>query len=143
MSELKVIHAQIFRIGLFFDEYNASKVVVFCALQDSGSLRCSFGYTNKNSPYQALLFYQEMLTRALAPDRFTFPSLLKSCQDLREGEQLHCHSRKLGFALDAYIQNSLMYAYSQFGCLVFARKVFEKMGEKSVVSWATMIKVCK
>ena len=81
-----------------------------------------------------------MITQGLVvPDRFTFPSLFKSCVDLREGKQLHCHSTKLGFASDTYIQNTLMNMYSHCGCLVSAHKVFDKMVDKCVVSWATMI----
>lgn len=79
------------------------------------------------------------MLQGLDPDRFTFPSLFKSCGVLCEGKQLHCHSTKLGFASDAYIQNTLMNMYSNCGCLVSARKVFDKMVNKSVVSWATMI----
>ena len=158
MLELKQIHAQLLRTGLFFDAYTASKVVAFCALQQSGSLhyaRLAFtqianpttftcnsiirGYTNKNSSREAILFYQEMLAQGLVPDRFTFPSLFKSCVDLREGKQLHCHSTKLGFASDTYIQNTLMNMYSHCGCLVSAQKVFDTMVDKTVVSWATMI----
>ncbi|XP_060668677.1 pentatricopeptide repeat-containing protein At1g08070, chloroplastic [Ziziphus jujuba] len=158
VSQLKQIHAQLLRTGLFFDAFTASKIVAFCALQEHGSLRyarlvftqisnpttftCNSiirGYTNRGLPSEAMLFYQEMLFRGLLPDRFTFPSLFKSCGDLREGKQLHCHSTKFGFASDSYIQNTMMNMYSTCGCLVSARKVFDKMVEKSVVSWATMI----
>ncbi|CAN6564228.1 unnamed protein product [Malus baccata var. baccata] len=158
MSELKQIHAQLLRTGLFFDAFTASKVVAFSALEGSGSLRyarlvlnqipnpttytCNSvirGYTNKDLNRDAILFYQEMILQGWVPDRFTFPSLFKSCGDLREGKQLHCHSTKFGFASDSYIQNTLMNMYANCGCLVSARKVFDKMTEKSVVSWATMI----
>ncbi|XP_009371401.2 pentatricopeptide repeat-containing protein At1g08070, chloroplastic-like [Pyrus x bretschneideri] len=158
MSELKQIHAQLLRTGLFFDAFTASKVVAFSALEGSGSLRyarlvlnqipnpttytCNSvirGYTNKDLNRDAILFYQEMILQGWVPDRFTFPSLFKSCGDLHEGKQLHCHSTKFGFASDSYIQNTLMNMYANCGCLVSARKVFDKMTEKSVVSWATMI----
>ncbi|KAM2407276.1 hypothetical protein ACFX1X_026484 [Malus domestica] len=158
MSELKQIHAQLLRTGLFFDAFTASKVVAFSALEGSGSLRyarlvlnqipnpttytCNSvirGYTNKDLNRDAILFYQEMILQGWVPDSFTFPSLFKSCGDLREGKQLHCHSTKFGFASDSYIQNTMMNMYANCGCLVSARKVFDKMTEKSVVSWATMI----
>ncbi|KAL6274750.1 hypothetical protein ACE6H2_025442 [Prunus campanulata] len=158
MSELKQIHAQLLRTGLFFDAFTASKVVAFSALEGSGSLHyarlvltqipnpttytCNSvirGYTNKDLPREAIFFYQEMIIQGWVPDRFTFPSLFKSCGDLWEGKQLHCHSTKLGFVSDSYIQNTLMNMYSNCGCLISARKVFDKMLDKSVVSWATMI----
>ncbi|OVA06548.1 Pentatricopeptide repeat [Macleaya cordata] len=80
-----------------------------------------------------------MIENGLFPDNFTFPSLFKSCGDLNLGKQLHCHSTKFGFASDSYIQNTLMNMYSNCGSLVSARKMFDKMSEKGVVSWATMI----
>lgn len=158
MSELEQIHAQMLRTGLFFDPYTASKIVAFSALQDSGSLyyaRLVFsqisnptiytcnsiirGCTNKNLHHEALLFYKEMFVQGLVPDRFTFPSLFKSCADLSEGKQLHCQATKFGLASDSYIQNTLMTMYSSCGCLISAERVFFKMNDKSVVSWATMI----
>ncbi|KAF8406992.1 hypothetical protein HHK36_006113 [Tetracentron sinense] len=158
MSELKQIHAQMIKTGLFIDVFSASKIVAFCALESSGSLHyarlvftqipnptpfiCNSiirGYTNKNSPREAILFYREMIEEGLTPDRFTFPSLFKSCGDLNEGKQLHCHSTKFGVASDSYIQNTLMNMYSNCGSLVSAGRVFDKMLERSVVSWATMI----
>ncbi|KAJ6862868.1 pentatricopeptide repeat-containing protein [Populus alba x Populus x berolinensis] len=158
MSQLKQIHAQMLRTGLFFDPFTASKIVAFCSLQDSGSLQyarlvfsqipnptsytCNSiirGCTDKNLHQEALLFYQEMMVQGLIPDRYTFPSLFKSCRNSSEGKQIHCHSTKLGFASDTYAQNTLMNMYSNCGCLVSARKVFDKMEDKTVVSWATMI----
>lgn len=116
--------------------------MVFTQIPNPTTFTCNSiirGYTNKNLPSEAILFYQEMLARGLLPDRFTFPSLFKSCGDLGEGKQLHCHSTKFGFASDSYIQNTKMNMYSNCGCLISARKVFDKMVDKSVVSWATMI----
>ncbi|XP_010249955.1 PREDICTED: pentatricopeptide repeat-containing protein At2g29760, chloroplastic-like [Nelumbo nucifera] len=158
MWELKQIHAQMIRTGLIFHVFYASKIVSFCALDDSGSLHyarlvfsqisnptpfiCNSiirGYTNKNFPHQAILFYREMIEEGLLPDNFTFPSLFKSCGDLNEGKQLHCYSTKFGFASDSYIQNTLMHMYSNCRDLDSAQQVFDKMSERSVVSWATMI----
>ncbi|KAK6941594.1 Pentatricopeptide repeat [Dillenia turbinata] len=158
MSELKQIHAQMLRNGLFFDEFAAAKIVSFSALEDSGSLDYALlvftripnptiftcnsmirGFTNKNLPKKALHFYEHMITHDLFPDRFTFPSLFKSCGSLDEGRMLHCHCTKFGFSCDCYVQNTLMKMYASCGCLISARKVFDKMENKNIVSWATMI----
>ncbi|KAJ6759518.1 REPEAT-CONTAINING PROTEIN putative-RELATED [Salix koriyanagi] len=99
------------------------------------------GCADKNLHRESLLFYQEMMVQGLIPDRYTFPSLFKSCRNSSEGKQIHSHSTKFGFASDAYAQNTLMNMYSNCGCLKSARKVFDKMEDKTVVSWATMIGV--
>lgn len=76
------------------------------------------------------------------PDKHTFPVVLKACAYLfakSEGKQLHSHALKLGFCSDVYINNSLIHLYASCGCLDYARAVFEKMPERSVVSWNVMI----
>ncbi|KAJ0089905.1 hypothetical protein Patl1_13158 [Pistacia atlantica] len=122
------------RTGLFFDPYSASNIVAFSALQlqDSGSLhyaRQVFSQISNPTTYTC-----NSLIRG-----FTFPSLFKSCVDLSEGRQLHCHSTKFGFASDSYVQNTLMTLYSSCGCLVSTERLFYKMDDKSVVSRATII----
>ncbi|PON56952.1 Pentatricopeptide repeat [Parasponia andersonii] len=114
--------------ALFFDAFTAAKIIAFCALdEDNGSLpyaRLVFaqipnpttytcnsiirGYTNRDWPLEAILFYREIISDGFEPDRFTFPSLFKSSGDLREGKQRHCQSTKLGLASDSYIQNTLL-----------------------------------
>ncbi|RWR73241.1 pentatricopeptide repeat-containing protein, chloroplastic-like protein [Cinnamomum micranthum f. kanehirae] len=158
MSQLKQIHGHMIRTGLFSNVYAASRIVAFCALEDTGSLpyaRIVFdqipsptkfiyntiirGYTNRDLPREAVLFYREVMEGGLSPDNFTFPSLFQACADLDEGKQLHCHVVKFGFASDVYVQNTLMNMYSNRGCLTSAKRVFDKMSERTVVSWATMI----
>ncbi|CAK9326609.1 unnamed protein product [Citrullus colocynthis] len=145
ISELKQIHAQLLRTGPFFDPFTASKIVAFSSLDRTGSgslhYACTVfsqisnptpftynstipGFSIKNLPHDAVLFCRQMLVDGLLPDRFTFPSLFKATEDLSLGKQLHCHSMKFGFASDACVQNT---------------DVFDKMLNRNVVSWATMV----
>ncbi|WOL09011.1 pentatricopeptide repeat-containing protein [Canna indica] len=159
MAELKQVHARMIRLGLAFDPLPASHLVSsVCTAEDLGSLgyaRLIFqqipnpttftfnsiirSYTNKHLPFEALLFYAELIQRGLVPDRFTLPSLFKCCRFLNEGKQLHSQAVKFGFSSDTYVQNTLMNMYSACGCLSSACQVFDRMGEKTIVSWATMI----
>ncbi|KAK9101891.1 hypothetical protein Sjap_019145 [Stephania japonica] len=158
MTELKEIHAHMIRTGLASDAFSASKVVAFCALQDSGSLQYATlvftqipnpnafiynsiirGYTNKGLHKEAILFYRAVIEEGLVPDNFTFPSLFKSCGDLKMGTMIHCHATKFGYSSDSYVNNTLMNMYSNCGCLVSARQVFDVMSDRDVVSWATMV----
>lgn len=158
VRELKQVHAQMIRSGLAFDPLSASHLISVCCTPEFGCLeyaRLVFrqipnpttftfnfiarAYTNENLPFQALLFYIESIERGLRPDRFSLPSLFKSCRFLNEGKQLHSHALKLGFSSDVYVQNTLMNMYSVCGCLSSACQVFDKMREKTIVSWTTMI----
>ncbi|KAK7283513.1 hypothetical protein RIF29_13077 [Crotalaria pallida] len=76
------------------------------------------------------------------PDNFTFPSVIKCCALLRlahQGKQIHGLIAKMGFDSDRYIMNALIHMYSEFGDLGVAREVFDRMPDRDVVSWTTMI----
>ncbi|KAK2990782.1 hypothetical protein RJ640_012683 [Escallonia rubra] len=92
---------------------------------------------------QAILLYKRMLNEGtVLPDKHTFPFVLKACAylfALSEGEQAHAHVFKHGFASDVYVNNSLIHLYASCGCLDSARDVFEKMSDRTVVSWNVMI----
>ncbi|KAG5522363.1 hypothetical protein RHGRI_034520 [Rhododendron griersonianum] len=91
----------------------------------------------------AILTYYDMMSAAtVGPDKHTFPFVLKACAYLfclSEGKQTHAQALKLGFDSDVYVNNSLIHFYGSCGCLDCAREVFEKMPERSVVSWNVMI----
>ncbi|CAA7047433.1 unnamed protein product [Microthlaspi erraticum] len=92
---------------------------------------------------EAFLLYRKMLERGKSsPDKHTFPFLLKACAyifKLSEGKQIHCQILKHGLGKDVYVNNSLIHLYASCGCLDLAKKVFDEMPERSLVSWNSMI----
>ncbi|KAL3824187.1 hypothetical protein ACJIZ3_020216 [Penstemon smallii] len=98
---------------------------------------------SKNHKKQAFSLFQELLKNEnLLPDKHTFPFVLKACAylfALGEGKQAHAHVLKHGFSSDVYINNSLIHFYSSCGCSESSRKVFDKMPERSLVSWNVII----
>ncbi|KAL1327663.1 hypothetical protein HN51_037673 [Arachis hypogaea] len=93
--------------------------------------------------YKAMLMMErEQQSAAVIPDNYTYPFVLKACAylfSLTEGKQVHAHVLKLGFESDTHICNSLIHFYATCGFLDLAHKVFEKMSERSEVSWNIMI----
>ncbi|KAL5747214.1 hypothetical protein ACOSP7_024212 [Xanthoceras sorbifolium] len=77
-----------------------------------------------------------------------FPCLIKAfgglC-DVEKVRQIHGHVLKLGFFdNDVYVQNSLLGMYWKCGDVKDAIQLFEKMCERDLVSWNTMISgVCQ
>lgn len=57
----------------------------------------------------------------------------------REGLEVHCVVLKNGFCLDLYVATALVDMYVKFGVLGSARKVFDEMSERSMVSWTAVI----
>ncbi|XP_060174108.1 pentatricopeptide repeat-containing protein At1g18485-like [Lycium barbarum] len=90
------------------------------------------------------VIYNEMLTSGVVPDDHTFPFVIKLCSDFNEvkkGLEVHGLLMKLGFDYDVFVNNTLMVFYGSFGDLVGARKVFDEMPERDLVSWNSVIRV--
>eukprot|EP00249_Psilotum_nudum_P006610 c19926_g5_i1 orf=193-882(-) len=86
--------------------------------------------------------FQQMQLGAVAPDKFTFVSILSACGSLEallEGRCLHSLIICRGFQLDIPLGNALINMYAKCGCVEDARRVFNTMPERNVVSWSTII----
>ncbi|KAK8693260.1 hypothetical protein V6N13_070852 [Hibiscus sabdariffa] len=95
--------------------------------------------------HRSLLLYTRMQYLPIAPDNFTFPFLLKACASLRIlslGSQLHAHAFIYGYSSHVFVANSLISMYAKCGLFGFSRRVFDKMPQRSVVSWSAMIGAC-
>ncbi|KAI0494654.1 hypothetical protein KFK09_024796 [Dendrobium nobile] len=76
------------------------------------------------------------------PDNFTFPPVLKSCAhlgDLVEGTRIHRNATELGLASNLFVSNSLISMYGRCGDLSSAKKLFDELPERNVVTWSAMI----
>lgn len=90
----------------------------------------------------ALQLFRRMLREGLAPDDHIYPSATKSCAILSRcdvGQMVHSLVVKTGYELDLFVGSSMVDMYSKCGEIRDARKVFDKMPYKNVVSWSGMI----
>ncbi|CAN4128101.1 unnamed protein product [Withania somnifera] len=94
-------------------------------------------------PILALQFFREMLHNGtVRPDDHIFPCAAKSCGilcDYRIGQSVHCFALKIGFESDVFVGSSLVDMYAKCGKIEIARKAFDQMPERNVVSWSGMI----
>ncbi|XP_073108406.1 pentatricopeptide repeat-containing protein At2g01510, mitochondrial-like [Elaeis guineensis] len=103
------------------------------------------GYVKNGMPGEALEFFYEMLKLGVNPDSYTFSALLKASAELGLVSlivQLHSLTVKYGVGLCLSVANSLVHAYGSFGNVYGARKVFDRMEFRDVVSWSSMIHAC-
>ncbi|KAI0509861.1 hypothetical protein KFK09_010458 [Dendrobium nobile] len=86
-----------------------------------------------------------LLRPHLLPDEFTFTSILKSCAALisvADGEASHAFIISQGIGSNLFVANSLVDMYFKFGRVKDARKLFDEMTIKDVVSLNTVISGC-
>lgn len=100
-------------------------------------------YTQNGASHDSLKLFLEMLRLGeYNPDNYTYPIVIKVCTDLalrKFGIALQGRVLITGFDMDTFVGNCLIAMYMNFGEVKAARKVFDAMWERSVVSWNTMI----
>ncbi|RYQ85540.1 hypothetical protein Ahy_B10g105109 [Arachis hypogaea] len=93
----------------------------------------------------AIHLFFSMVESGFGPDRFTLSSVLSACAELdllAFGKQLHSWGVKSGMGLDVFFGSSLVDMYAKCGAdgsVEDARKVFDRMPERNVVSWTAII----
>lgn len=100
-------------------------------------------YTEKGFAYNALEVFMEMFKSGrMKPDRLTYPFVIKACAELSMSQfGLLVHGLIISSGVDSntFVGNSLLAMYISFGENDGARRVFNGMHDKSVVSWNTLI----
>nr|KYP68661.1 hypothetical protein KK1_022300 [Cajanus cajan] len=90
----------------------------------------------------ALNFARSMHLRGILFDPVTYTTALAFCSGVHGfsfGWQLHSLVIKCGFGCEVFIGNALVTMYSRWGMLEEARRVFDEMPRRDLVSWNAMI----
>ncbi|KAJ0539933.1 putative tetratricopeptide-like helical domain superfamily, DYW domain-containing protein [Helianthus annuus] len=100
-------------------------------------------YVQNQRSQESLFMFLDFMTRSgLMPDVFTLPCVIKACGRLmavKEGAQIHGLVFKLGLGSDLFVQGSLVGMYSKFKDIGSARKVFDQMTERDLVTWNSLM----
>jgi pentatricopeptide repeat protein len=159
-----MLHGHVFRLGFQADTFvQTSLIDMYSKCSVIESARKVFdempqrsvvswnavisAYCRESLMDKALNLLKEMLVIGFEPSSSTFVSILsgfssdmKSFEFLWQGMSIHCCVVKLGLVcFEVSLDNSLMGMYAQFGQMDEARKVFDFMDEKSIVSWTTIM----
>lgn len=117
-----------------FDEMSARDVVSWSAIIG--------GYIVHGFPKEALKLYEQMQVENFRPNEMTFASILKACgrlASLEQGKRVHAEMLNCGIELDVILRTALVDMYGKCGSIKNARKEFEAMPKRNVVSWNAMI----
>lgn len=100
------------------------------------------GFVQYGKPKKAIDCFLEMEKGDVKPNEVTLVAVLGACADMGDlhlGRRVHDHSLHFGFESNSHISNTLIDMYVKCGCLEDAQGVFDKMAERTVVSWSAMI----
>eukprot|EP01018_Ginkgo_biloba_P026305 Gb_39298 [translate_table: standard] len=100
------------------------------------------GYAYNGHFNEALMVFQQMLVTCVKPNPVTFVSVLPACANLaalEHGKEVHKDLIRNGFQFDILLGNALVDMYAKCGSIEDARKVFDEMHERVVVTWNSMI----
>lgn len=103
------------------------------------------GYVQNSQPELAIHVFLDMLEAGNYPTNVTLGTALTACSSLesiRLGKQIHAYVVKYQTEDDTSVGNSLCSLYSTCGSLNSAIKAFNRIREKNVMSWTTVIGAC-
>lgn len=83
-----------------------------------------------------------MTRTEVVPDDYTYPSVIKACGrefKLREGRMLHGSAMKVGFDDCLVVGSALVDFYGKCKDVEGARKVFDEISDRNVVSWTALV----
>ncbi|KAF5190544.1 Pentatricopeptide repeat-containing protein [Thalictrum thalictroides] len=157
----KQIHARILKNGDFFskNEYIETKLLIFyakCHLlsvsnelfyrlrkQNVFSWAAMIGlHCRMGSNEEALKGFCEMLGSGFFPDNFVVPIALKACsalQFIEFGKGIHGYVLKMGYGCCVFVASSLVDMYGKCRVLDDAKKIFDDITERNVVTWNSMV----
>lgn len=88
------------------------------------------------------MFRQMVVVAGMRPRSVTISSLLPACAnvaDLRHGKEIHGYAVLTGVDKDLFVGSALVDMYAKCGLISEAVRIFDKMQERSTVTWNSMI----
>ncbi|KAL5137222.1 putative pentatricopeptide repeat-containing protein, mitochondrial [Glycine soja] len=100
------------------------------------------GYAQNGHARCVLEVYSEMKLSGVSADAVTLLGVMSACANLGAqgiGREVEREIERRGFGCNPFLRNALVNMYARCGNLTRAREVFDRSGEKSVVSWTAII----
>uniref|UniRef100_A0A1D1XH20 Pentatricopeptide repeat-containing protein At2g02750 n=1 Tax=Anthurium amnicola TaxID=1678845 RepID=A0A1D1XH20_9ARAE len=154
--EAEQLHAHIVKAGFQSDVYTATALTdAYMKLDLTGDALKVFeripsrnvpsfnavisGFCQNGCFHESLRVFGHLQWEGFLPSSVTVAGVLPACGSVEQGSQFHGLSVKLGFELNDFVATSLVSMYSNCGELSLARRVFELVPEKKIVSFNAMI----
>lgn len=163
ITKLKQIHTQILINGFTQKNFLIVKLLFFYVY--SGNLKPALtvfekiekpsttvwnqiirGHGQTQTTEKSVECYNRMVETEAKPDGYTYSFLLSACAKsglFRVGEQIHGRVLSIGYCSNVFVQTSLVNLYAIGGGrsgVECARRMFDEMPERNVVSWNSLLK---
>lgn len=159
LAKVNIIHGYIFQFGLGSHKFLSGSLIdayvkcghmdnanrVYSTSQNKDLVSCTAlikGYACEGTDItQALQLFKD-LQRNMSIDGMLVCSMINICaktSSLTLGRQLHANSLKCRNQLDVALGNALIDMYSKSGVIQDAKRVFDEMELKNVISWTSLI----
>ncbi|CDP11100.1 unnamed protein product [Coffea canephora] len=162
LNHLKQLQAFLITLGHSKTQFFVFKLVRFCTVKLSNITYARLIFDHLDSPnshlytamitaytslqdhHTSLFLYREMVRNSQErPNHFIFPIVLKSSPVVVRPygtEMVHSQIESSGFGKYQVVETALLDAYSRFSAdIQIARKLFDGMSERTVVTWTAMI----
>lgn len=99
------------------------------------------GYSRNNLANEAFSLFTEMLLQ-LRPNAVTMTCILPaaaSLSSLERGREMHAYALRRGYLEDDFVANALIDMYVKCGALLLARRLFDRLSNKNLISWTIMV----
>ncbi|CAN6484713.1 unnamed protein product [Victoria cruziana] len=164
VEQLYQVHALAVTSGLVRDPFVATKLVELAAgfrlpktlnhafsiadcIQNAHTFTWNVvlrGYLKTSNPLKVILLYTHLRKNGIQVDSFTIQFLIQACVILSgycRGKMVHSQVLKTGFNNGVIIQTALLKLYGSSGDVQGARRLFDGMSERDLVSWNAVIAV--
>ncbi|KAF2284217.1 hypothetical protein GH714_019941 [Hevea brasiliensis] len=155
----KLMHGFIFKLGFDQDVFLGTSLVdfyakngdivearmIFDALLEKSTItwtKIITGYVRSGRSEVALQLFNQMGENDIVLDRYVLSSVLSACSTLKfveGGKQIHAYVLRRGIEMDVSVVNVLIDFYAKSSKVQTARKLFDQMVDRDVISWTTMI----
>ena len=119
--------------------------IIFPRMEEKGSVAWNAmisGMAQNRLPHEALRYFRLMMAEHRQFSAITAAASFSAAGQisaLKLGQELHCQSLKSGDQEDSFVSSSAVDMYAKCGNIDDARKLFDTIKNKNVVSWNVMI----
>ncbi|XP_042486820.1 pentatricopeptide repeat-containing protein At1g06140, mitochondrial-like [Macadamia integrifolia] len=103
------------------------------------------GYLQSGYAYKAIRTFLAMFKAGIRPNLVTILSILSASADLtdiRKGSCIHGYILRHGLEQNIETTNQILYMYGKCGRIDTARQVFNRMKDRDLVSWTSLMMSC-